>query len=215
MSTKNLARTVIEGGRADFNRWARRFTNARERCAERLTSAALARGEDPDAAVYRPREPLGRSFRDKLAPAERWLDKQVGRPWNKVRGELFARFDTRTTAGRHILFDHLLADVDLGDFAHFGLRFTVDSHGLLKRAPKRPRPRRQFEPLPEPASVLSDWIAGRRVGERGTRCYWFVPTEAGFFRQDRELSALEVGRFRALPKRCRLELAALIVSPNH
>jgi len=28
----------------------------------------------------------------------------TGRPWSKVRGELFERFDARTNAGRHIIF---------------------------------------------------------------------------------------------------------------
>src|SRR5438445_11892260 len=108
MSTKNLARTVIEGGRHRQNVWQRRWSNAQERTAERELSGLLRDRLDPDAVVYRKRTPVYQEFDDKLGPAYRWLEAQSGRPWNEVRSELFARFDTRTTAGRHIVFDHRL-----------------------------------------------------------------------------------------------------------
>lgn len=47
-------------------------------------------------------------FRDKLAPAQRWLASQVGRPWDKVYSELRAQFDSRTIAGAHVVNDHML-----------------------------------------------------------------------------------------------------------
>jgi tRNA-splicing ligase RtcB len=108
MSTKNLARTVIEGGRYRGNAERRRSSNGQERTAAHQTSTLLRDRLDADAVVYAPRTPVRRSFDDKLGAANRWLGAQVGRPWNKVRSELCARFDARTTAGRHILFDHLL-----------------------------------------------------------------------------------------------------------
>src|SRR6266849_1933101 len=107
MSTKDLARTVIEGGRARVNRSERRYSTAQERTRERSLSAQLVRFTELDDVTYRQRAPVRPNFHDKLRPAERWLASQVGRPWCKARGELFARFDSRTTAGRHILFDHL------------------------------------------------------------------------------------------------------------
>ncbi|HTQ05499.1 MAG TPA: hypothetical protein VMI54_16670 [Polyangiaceae bacterium] len=137
MSTKNLARTVIEGGRAPSNGWWRRFSNAQERSAERGVSGALVRGADADAAVYPRRKPVERAFLDRLGPAERWLAKQVGRPWSKVRSELFARFDARTTAGRHVLYGHLLRDVAGDAVGRSWGRFTVDVRGILKRNPRR------------------------------------------------------------------------------
>src|SRR5262245_32814527 len=104
MSTKYLARTVIEGGRARYNRYERRHSNSSERRKETVVSTQLLRSEEPGMAVYPVRKVVYKGFRDKLSPAERWLESQVGRPWSKVRSELFARFDTRTTAGRHIVF---------------------------------------------------------------------------------------------------------------
>jgi hypothetical protein len=59
-------------------------------------------------------------FYDKLAPAMRWLDHQVGRPWNRV----------------------LLAVVFRGDLSRARDReryFEVDAHGILRRGRFRGR----------------------------------------------------------------------------
>jgi hypothetical protein len=137
MSTKNLSRTVIEGGRARFNRWQRRQSNAQARSWERVESARLLTAAEFDDAMYRPRHKVYRAHHDKLGPAERWLQSQVGRRWSKVRSELFARFDTRTTAGRHVLFDHLLRDVGEGPRSNVQSDFVVDPHGILRGKPRR------------------------------------------------------------------------------
>lgn len=137
MSTKNLSRTVIEGGRARFNRFERRDSNAKARTWERLESARLLTAAEFDDALYRPRNKVYRAHHDKLGPAERWLSSQVGRPWSKVQSELFSRFDTRTTAGRHVLFDHILRDVGEGARSHVPSDFHVDPHGILRGKPRR------------------------------------------------------------------------------
>jgi hypothetical protein len=135
MSTKNLARTVIEGGRHRASSWARRSSNQMHRRDGREACARVANGADYDAAVYPKRLGVYRMFHDKLGPAERWLASKVGRSWNKTRSELFARFDTRTTAGRHILFDHILPEVAVGDgrFLFRRPEYRVDRAGVLRK----------------------------------------------------------------------------------
>lgn len=199
MSTKNLARTVIEGGRRRGNVWERRCSNAQERAAEHQTSALLLGRLDADAVVYRKRAHVYRSFNDKLGPAQRWLEAQAGRSWNKVRSELFARFDTRTTAGRHIVFDHLLRSVE-GQPRRFTFPhdLLVDRHGLLRKIPLR-RQRAGRAPLPESTTQIELWLAGRRVAVRGELLFWLVPTKAGYYRQSQALSSTEVARWQALP----------------
>ena len=202
MSTKYLARTVIEGGRARYNRFERRHSNSCERRREREVSSLLLRSEEPEMAVYPVRKVVYRAFSDKLSPAERWLESQIGRPWSKVRSELFARFDTRTTAGRHVVFDHLLKDVNTGQVDPYRRDdFRVDRHGILRQ---NPRSRSywhgtRYLPLPEPAETLEEWLGGRRIGAHGARLYWFVPTPSGAFRQHRELSEEDAERWHSLP----------------
>lgn len=140
MGRKDLSRTVIEGGRYFHNSWQRRASHGIERARTRAWLAAVA--SDPDEAedtdaVPKPR--VRKSFRDKLGPAYRWIDAQVGRAWNTVRAELFARFDSRTIAGHHVLFDHVLREIaaegiELPRNLKRGDRWYVDDHGVLRRA---------------------------------------------------------------------------------
>jgi hypothetical protein len=201
MATKNLARTVIEGGRAHRNQWDRRNSNTTERRARRQHCGQLRWAVDADDAVYPRREPVYRGFSDKLAPAERWLRSQVGRPWNKVRSELVQRFDSRTMAGRHVLFDHLLPSVD-AEGQRFGYpTFTVDRYGILRELPRK-RYRRYLEwkePLPEDRDTLVEWLRGRRVGKRGATLFWFTQTPFDVFRQGPRLTGAEVTRWLSIP----------------
>jgi hypothetical protein len=201
MSTKNLARTVIEGGRTRWSRDYRRMMNAKDRAREREALGRLATGGDPDGLVVPGPESAGRGFDDKLGPPRRWLRSQIGRPWDLVRGELLRRFDTRTTAGRHIVFCHMLPWVEECGCASCWKPFLVDRHGILREAPRRPRyawPGARA-PLPRDERALSAWLSGRRVGERGQTLFWFAPTATGGYRQHHRLGADDAALWQALP----------------
>lgn len=136
MATKNLARTVIEGGRTSFSKWGRRAENGAQRRRSRRTSGALVAGVDADFTIYPVRKRVWREFNDKLGPAKRWLATQVGRPWNQTRSELFARFDIRTTPGRHIVFEHLLPEVE-GRRSWSRRDYVVDRFGILRKVKRK------------------------------------------------------------------------------
>jgi len=211
MSTKNLARTVIEGGRGGGNRRERRDSNVLERRWEAQTSARLLKGADAEAVIYERRPSVPREFRDKLGPAQRWLAAQVGRPWNTVRSELTQRFDTRTTAGRHILYDHLLPLVEGRRWPSL-TEFTVNGAGILQRKPPR-RLRWKYERPYTPSAREQCWLAARRVGLRGRVYFWFLQTDSGAFRQDHRLTPAEVTRFLALPPSYREQCDAFRAAP--
>lgn len=172
MSTKNLARSVIEGGRC---RHYKIEVHEKQR-AERTALRAYLR--DPDESRVDPRRRgVGVCFDDKLAPIERFLRAQSGRPWNKVRAELFTRFDTRTTPGRHVLFDHVLRDVE-SPWPGLPPRYEVDAHGIL-HAEQRKRPRRYRAPTPFDRRAVERWLADRRIGRNGERLVWYSAMEKG------------------------------------
>jgi hypothetical protein len=58
--------------------------------------------------MRRPHELRGcsKSFNENLAPLRRYLERQVGRPWNKVYSEIAARLHTSSTVQQHVR-DHL------------------------------------------------------------------------------------------------------------
>jgi hypothetical protein len=197
MSTKNLARTVIEGGRSRGNARMRWSSNAEHRAGERQALSQLALAFELDDLVVRPRRVVGAWFADKLGPAERWLRAQSGRPWGAVRGELFTRFDIRTTAGRHIVFCHVLPWVeDRGRGRRW--RFHVDGHGVLCASPRGAR-RLPRVHLPRPERELVRWLAGRRIGARGSVLFWFELLPSGWYRQGRRLAAADAALWRVLP----------------
>jgi len=201
MATKNLARTIIEGGRDGYSRWQRRHSHAQERAMAREALDRLAREDDLDELVIPARVPVHRGFADKLGAPRRWLGKQVGRPWDVVRRELFQLFDTRTTAGRHIVFDHMLPWVQVAaNELTYRARFVVDGRGILRGKPRiRYRSPWERAPLPCAERRLEAWLAGRRVGARGDVLFWFTPTVAGGFRQHLRLDEGDGALWRSLP----------------
>lgn len=190
MSTKNLSRTIIEGGRHNYNKWDRHHSHAEERA--RLKNYLGEVMEDLENYYEHDIEPIrhvGKGFDDKLAPIYRWLRAQVGQPWDDVRSKLFETFDTRTTAGRHIVFDHLLQSVQVDKEEHRRYYYGPDDHtasysdndyyvdenGILQK--KRYINRRFMRDKPPPFDTkrIANWLSGRIVGKVGNKYFWFIP----------------------------------------
>jgi hypothetical protein len=187
MSTKNLAKTVIEGGRYHGNKYDRRISSAEERVRARdFCKRAAVDPEFAEEADIEGRQPVYKGFTDKLAPMYRWLDAQVGRPWSEVRSEVFQNFDTRTTAGRHITFDHLLRSVvetqsgfdDRGYIADPNIPkeggedrrwwaysdYYIDQQGIFQKAGNRRRRNRGPRACTEEEYIAAGkWLDGRMI----------------------------------------------------
>ena len=194
MSTKNLSRTVIEGGRVRSNKWERRHSSRAERAKTREYLANIAK--DPEFAedeTEPKRIKVYKEFDDKLGPVYRWLHSQVGKNWNEIKSEVFTTFDTRNLAGSHIVYEHLLSSVEeVPNVQRYKYRtppedpttsfykndFYVDENGLLqiKKYISRKSRRQAIH-----TKVVTDWLAGRIVGKVGNKMYWFIPVSIGGF----------------------------------
>jgi hypothetical protein len=102
---------------------------------------------------------------------------------------VFQTFDTRTTAGRHIVFDHLLPAVTIAEEPRYRYSYTpedpttshsdhdyyVDDDGILQK--KRYLGRRRYSEKVPPFDTkrLANWLGGRVVGLVGNKLFWFVP----------------------------------------
>lgn len=193
MSTKKLSRTVIEGGRYNPNKFFRRHSHKEERAYEReYLDVIKIDPEICDELDVKPLVKVGKDFKDKLGPMFRWLNAQIGKPWDDIYSEVIEKFDTRTTAGRHIVFDHLLRSVEIVPNASHPANedgtsfqendFYVDDSGLLckRKYIKRQynnffvRSRKTFN-----TQKIADWLNGGVIGTVGEQLFWFVPTLKG------------------------------------
>lgn len=170
MSRKDLSRTVIEGGRYYHNAYFRRASHGVTRARTReWLDQVMDDLDEADGTAPRPGPRVRKVFRDKLGPAKRWLNSQVGRPWATVYSELCARFDTRTVAGRHVVHDHMLGWVWRGDLSDPSPRgyFFVDAHGILRRDPYYGRSWWRLR-----AEVIT-WARDRRAASTFRGWWWF------------------------------------------
>lgn len=194
MATKNLARTAIEGGRVGRNKWERRYSHTTERTSTREFCDKLK--HDPDAAdddgfFIKKKDRVHKEFNDKLGPMYRWLGQQVGKPWDEVRSEVTKTFDTRTTAGRHIVNDHLLQSVEVtpnprmafyrrtGDdnTSYYKHDFYVNGEGTLCQRKYIPRRSRRQNIPAWNTNQLANWLSGRVVGKVGNKYFWYIPAD--------------------------------------
>ena len=150
MSTKNLARTVIEGGRHGHDKYMRRTSlrylrHDNRRFCDAVKTDRIDFDEEVEPARevrYRWRDEI---HADKTRPCERFLASRAGRRWDDVVSEIVRRFDTNTLPGRHIVYQHLVNRVEKpesvrylrGWFLDGGPKFWVDYEGILHHNPKR------------------------------------------------------------------------------
>lgn len=196
MSTKNLARAIIQGGRADSSKSIRRRTTRTERRrAKRYVAHALdaiegateriftvdahgvarideIRSDNPDIRVPAPRRTRTYpDFNDRLGPLNRWLDAHVGRSWEEVWHKLCLH-DRSSTAGRHLVDDHARKSVGLWTDEHTSDRFVVDEDGTLCRESDFARaPRVSPRPWLRP-DERDAWSRKRAVATVGDERFW-------------------------------------------
>jgi hypothetical protein len=136
----DMHKVIVERPRRILGGPARKGRQVRD--AELLPSSQSMRR--PYAAQWR-----AKNFDDHIKPLIRYLDKQVGRPWNKVFGEICARGRLDSVVQRHLRF-HVLDLVCLsvppkpdgspdharvGTWPHGGLFYVDARNGLLRRRP--------------------------------------------------------------------------------
>lgn len=84
---------------------------------------------------------------DYLSPLKRWLDKQVGRPWDDVLAEIKSVV-TPGVIGRHLL-GHVYGWVPKNQAEDRRYDYSIDGDGILRR--EKYRPRRYYFGEPAPA----------------------------------------------------------------
>lgn len=179
MSTKNIARSAVEGGRS--NQYERNESHARERSRARVwLDSVRLQLEMAEESVPEPRPLVSKKygFTDKLRPCYGWLQSRCGRPWSEVRSELFRLFDTRRLSAWHVVNQHMLTEVrGAGTTADGGTetswrrqRFYIDEDGILKDHGTRKRA--VFQQDAAKLEQARARLGNRKVVDRGNRQFW-------------------------------------------
>lgn len=182
MSKKNISKTAIEGGRTFRSKDLRRESSQTERSnVNAMIAGQHGYAESFDDLNFPKRKKVYKDFFDRLSPVERWLDSRVGKSWNKTYSMLREKFDSRTTAGRHIVNDHILRDIwpfpNYSDSLARYRRYYVDDRGILRKAPSLRKEREEaYNKLKEERTRAEEWLEHRMIGKIGNVLYWYNPT---------------------------------------
>ena len=230
MATKRLSRTAIEGGRTRYSKHERRQSYADERARARdVLRKVLVDADLADEWGIEKRQKVGKDFADKRGPPKRWLRKQAGRPSNEVYSDLKRSFDPRTTAGRHLVYDHMLHWVDRGEDLRWRRpELTVDNDGILRESPLTKRQHFDGWRVYRETQRATKWMAGRKILDYGTVQFWAVPVERAarqlspkspkvdsvvvHHRQDRRLDDEEARFWQSLRPEVRKELSVAVIN---
>lgn len=237
MATKDLSRTVVEPARSPHLKGWRHESIRSERVRLRRYLKEVVRDLDHDEVCEPPvRRRVTPDFGCHLRPLKRWLSSRIGQPWDAVFRELCSRFDRRTFRGYHIVREHVLVhmvDEHPGAYKPSWDRrsYYVDDDGILRYEPCQRRSIARQEKPAVSAKALERWLAGRKVGRRDSKLFWFVPVERYVwnsvylhefqdylsfrermvdrwtFRQDRPLIRDEVAFYERLPSWVQVEIA--------
>lgn len=200
MSTKDISRSALEGGRA--NTYERNRSHRHERSRAKVwLDAVRFDSEVAEDSVPEPREPVNKEFTDKLNPCYRWLASRKGKPWAEVFSELTSKFDTRKLSSWHIVNQHMLTSVQGAGSSQDGAagffrahRFFIDEEGLLQDNGKHSYTYQHKVPYsgPSEASAMA-YAKGRRVIDAyGDVQRWAIPNNAGEWQECERLSRCNV-----------------------
>lgn len=192
MSTKDISRSALEGGR--YNSWERNESHRQERTRAKVwLDSVRFNDEAAEDSNPEPRNHVNKGFTDKLNPCYRWLASKAGKPWAEVYGELSRKFDTRNLASWHIVNQHMLGDVfgagrpnDSAVGLYRSHRFFIDDDGIFRDSGKYNRTI-VHQPVykgPSEASALA-YARNRKVldGRFDPNLkHWAMPNNAGEWR---------------------------------
>jgi len=85
-------------------RWGSTIRKSRHRLSDDEVASAVACAEEYDSGAGRASSARrDKCLNENLAPLRRYLQSQVGRPWDKVFSEIRANLDTRSAIGLHVM----------------------------------------------------------------------------------------------------------------
>lgn len=133
-----------------------------------------------------------KEFSDLLGPLKRWMESQVGRPWNKIYSEIRKNFPNNNKVNHHLIDTHLLGYVNRNTILRMDgkvKRIYDDSSRYFYRFSKR-RELDKDELYVHPVTgILTKYRHGTKYGHYGfhgkdekprtSTGYWYTRDNAG------------------------------------
>jgi hypothetical protein len=183
VSTKDISRSAVEGGRYNHNKYERNESHRHERSRLKVWLDRVRFDDEvAEASNPEPRNKVHKGFTDNLGPCYGWLASHCGERWDDVRSLLAGTFDTRKLSAWHIVNQHMLTEVEDSGiaqpfFSFRSCRFYVDDDGLLRDRGKRYYRSRNANDYKGPslAQALA-WARGRKVNDGPYKPHaWYLP----------------------------------------
>ncbi|MGD0298956.1 MAG: hypothetical protein ABSE86_17770 [Bryobacteraceae bacterium] len=130
----DMHKVIVERPRILRSKWKNRKTALR--LSESQRAQAISDAEDHDGGRSRASSARhGKYLNENLAPLKRYLNSQVGRPWDKVYSEICRTIDTRSAIGLHVLqhVEHFIAVdtfIENGKVCEYKWRCAMEVQGL-------------------------------------------------------------------------------------
>lgn len=185
MATKNLARTVLEGGRTGYEKFGRNYATRQQR---RQTREYLIRVQSDPEYYLEEKEPERKKifdgFTDKLEPVKRFLASRVDKSWPETKSLIKEKFDDRSLAGWHVVYQHIYRDIapTINVFQceyYIGFYdYYIDEENILRKVH---RPNRKYKSLSNEEQTrlellkreIIKWLDYRKIGFVDGVLYWF------------------------------------------
>ena len=120
----DMHKVIVERPRLLRSTWTNRKTALR--LDANRSAQALDAGDDFDGGPHRASSSRHQKWlNENLAPLKRYLQKQVGRPWDKVYSEISQTIDKRSAVGLHVL-QHVEDFVSVNAFVENGVVYEYD-----------------------------------------------------------------------------------------
>jgi len=186
MSVSRDNRFYFEGGKANHNQYAaRRSHRAIRRRANMHMAAIQGDPENCDEFGFVPevRDELQRywcceSKTNMYNVFGRWIDHQVGRPWDKVYSEMCERFSDFRRSGWFRSHLRWKVCTRLSDIRSYWFDYFVDEGGILRPRDEYDGPR--FNWSARPMVDINEFLADRLIARFCGELVWLVPTRWGW-----------------------------------
>lgn len=169
MATKNISRTVIEGGRTkswkDYARSSKRkFRKINKKYCHNYDDNIISPAKD---CRYNKRH-----FQtDHLNPLFRFLTSRVGKNWNDIYSEICQKFDDRTIAGQHI-FEHIQGVFGKDFFTPGYEGFYLNNKNLLCKTKNSFYSLKSYKVSDLIFDRAEKFLNGRGILKRHNKYYW-------------------------------------------